>query len=56
MDSVAFVLQNGKEFCYRKGALYAEHGKEQNKEYDSAFHLVAPTSMAPRILLISLKK
>jgi len=55
MDTVAFVYQNGREFVFRKGSFFAEHGKDQNREYDAAYNLVAPTSLAPRILLLSTK-
>jgi hypothetical protein len=57
MDSVAFLLdKNGKEFVFRRGNFFAEHGKEQAKEYDHAYSLVAPASMGPRVMLITFKK
>ena len=36
---------------FRKGQFFAEH----NKEYDAVYNLVAPISMAPRVLLLNLK-
>jgi len=34
MDSCAFLLQNGKEYVFKRGSFFADHGKETTKEYD----------------------
>jgi len=52
MDECAFVLQNKKEYVYKKGHCYQENNIDQIKEYDAAFSLVAPATMGPRILLL----
>jgi len=55
MDQVAFVLRNKRELVFKKGSFFAEQ-RDQSKEYSKAYSLVAPTSMAPMVLLLSEKK
>ena len=55
MDQVAFVLRGKRELVFKKGSFFAEQ-RDQNKEYSRAYSLVAPTSLAPMVLLLSEKR
>jgi len=50
MDTVAYVYMKKKEFVFIKGSVFNE--ATQVKEYDQAYSLVSPCSLAPMVLLL----
>lgn len=59
MDQVAFVYRNQKEYVFRQGNFFSDSmvdTKNTEKEYDEAYSLVSPTSLAPMVMFLSKKK
>jgi len=56
MDSTLFLLWKDKEYVFKKGTYYAEHGKDGYKAYDHAFALVSPAALGPMSLFLTTQK
>ena len=50
MDTMAYVLIKKREYVFLKGSVFSE--PTSNKDYDFAFSLISPVSMAPMVLLL----
>jgi len=55
MDEVAFLLQGGVEYVFKKGSYFTESGKEK-KDYDYSYALVAPVNKAPMVMFLTMKQ
>ena len=56
MDQLAFVLKGKRELVFKRGSCFTEQRAGAVIEYEYAYSLVSPTSLAPMILLLSEKK
>jgi len=53
---MAYVLKGKKEYIFKKGSPFSEATSGDHSEYDHAYALVSPCSMAPMALFLSEKK